>query len=84
MPAPSIPLRKYGRAPGRIVLAPFVQGTALGGAADFSQDGNGVYPSVGVGALLFFDLLRFDVAHDLKHRRWSFGFDIDRAFWGVM
>lgn len=84
IPAPSIPLGKYGRAPGRIVLAPFVQATALGGAADFSQDRNGVYPSVGLGALLFFDLLRFDVAHDLKHRRWSFGLDIDRAFWGVM
>ena len=42
------------------------------------------WTSNGLGALLFFDLLRFDVAHDLRHRRWSFGIDIDRGFWGVM
>ena len=84
-PAPPIPLGKYGRAPGRIVLAPYVQATALGGAGRrISANNNGVYPSVGLGALLFFDLLRFDVAHDLRHRRWSFGIDIDRGFWGVM
>ena len=84
-PGPIIPLGKYGRAPGRIVLAPYLQATALGGAnPTISASKNGVYPSVGLGALLFFDLLRLDVAHDLRHRRWSFGVDIDRGFWGVM
>ncbi|MEO7361653.1 MAG: hypothetical protein ABI120_15085, partial [Gemmatimonadaceae bacterium] len=84
-PGPSIPLGKYGRAPGRIVLAPYAQATALGGANQtISANKDGVYPSVGLGALLFFDLLRLDVAHDLRHRRWSFGIDIDRGFWGVM
>ena len=84
-PAPSIPLGKYGRAPGRVVLAPYVQAAALGGADQkISLNKNGVYPSVGLGALLFFDLLRLDVAHDLRHRRWSFGVDIDRGFWGIM
>lgn len=85
MSAPSIPLRKYGRAPGRIVLAPYVQAAALAGTdTTISQIKDGVYPSVGLGVLMFFDLLRFDVAHDLRHRRWSFGFDIDRGFWGLM
>ena len=84
-PAPPIPLGKYGRAPGRIVLTPYVQATALGGAdRTISANTNGVYPSVGLGALLFFDLLRLDIGHDLRHRRWSFGIDIDRGFWGVM
>jgi len=84
IPAPAIPLRKYGRAPGRLVLAPFVQGTAIGGAADISANRNGVYPSVGLGALFFFDLLRVDVGRDLRNRRWSFGVDIERGFWGVL
>lgn len=84
-PAPAIPLGKYGRAPGRVVLAPYVQATALGGAENtISANKNGVYPSVGLGALLFFDLLRLDVARDLRHGRWSFGVDIDRGFWGIM
>ncbi|MBC8089552.1 MAG: hypothetical protein H7Z40_19990 [Phycisphaerae bacterium] len=84
IPAPAIPLGKFGRAPGRLVLAPYVQATALHGAADMSANRNGVYPSVGLGGLLFFDLLRFDIARDLRNRRWSFGFDIDRGFWGVL
>jgi hypothetical protein len=85
VPAPPIPLGKYGRAPGRLVLAPYVQATGLAGVQPgISANKNGVYPSVGLGALLFFDLLRLDVARDLRHRRWSFGIDIDRGFWGVM
>ena len=85
IPAPSISLGKYGHAPARIVLAPFVQATALSGAQPgISAHGNGIYPSVGVGALFFFDLLRFDLARDLKHGRWSIGFDIERGFWGVL
>ncbi|MEP6780441.1 MAG: hypothetical protein ABJC26_11175, partial [Gemmatimonadaceae bacterium] len=85
IPAPSIPLGKFGNAPGRITLAPYVQGTALGGSANgISSNVDGVYPSVGIGALFFFDLLRFDAARDLKHGRWSFGIDIERGFWGVL
>lgn len=85
IPAPAISLGKYGRAPGRLVLAPYVQATALGGAnSKIGANSDGVYPSVGMGALLFFDLLRLDVAHDLRHHRWTFGIDIDRGFWGLM
>ncbi|MEP6836147.1 MAG: hypothetical protein ABJB74_22350 [Gemmatimonas sp.] len=85
VPGPPIPLGKYGRAPGRIVLAPYLQATALGGAnKTIASNKDGVYPSVGLGALMFFDLLRIDVARDLRHRQWSFGIDIDRGFWGVL
>jgi hypothetical protein len=45
---------------------------------------DGIYPSVGVGMLFFFDLIRLDAARDLRHGRWSFGLDIDRGFWGVL
>ena len=83
--APAISLGKYGRAPARITLAPYLQATALGGSVSgVSGNGNGVYPSAGIGALFFFDLLRFDAARDLRHRRWSFGLDIDRGFWGIL
>ena len=84
-PGPPVPLGKYGRAPGRIVLAPYVQATALGGSDHTSSTSkDGVYPSVGLGALMFFDLLRLDAARDLRNRRWSFGVDIDRGFWGIL
>jgi hypothetical protein len=83
--APSIPLRHYGRAPGRVVLAPYVQLTGLAGhAPGISENVDGVYPSVGIGALFFFDLIRADFARDLRHDRWTFGLDIDRGFWGVL
>lgn len=85
VPAPAISLGKYGRAPGRIVLAPYVQATALGAnARGISSDVDGIYPSAGIGVLFFFDLLRVDAARDLRHGRWSFGIDIDRGFWGVL
>jgi hypothetical protein len=85
VPAPAIPLGKYGRAPARVVFAPYVQATVLGAhARGISADVDGIYPSVGVGMLFFFDLIRLDAARDLRHGRWSFGLDIDRGFWGVL
>ncbi len=82
---PSIPLGRYGKAPGRIVLAPFVQaaGTAAG-IAGMTSRVSGVYPSAGVGALFFFDLLRVDASRGLRDGVWRFAIDIDRGFWGVM
>lgn len=45
---------------------------------------NGVYPSVGVGVLFFYDLIRADVGCGLRDGRWRFSIDIDRSFWGVL
>jgi len=80
-----IPLGKYGKAPPRVVLAPYVQaiGTASGISAVPTRV-SGVYPSVGTGALFFFDLLRVDVAKGLRDGVWRFAIDIDRGFWGVL
>ena len=44
----------------------------------------GGYASVGVGALVFYDLLRVDVARGVRDRTWRFGIDIDRGFWGML
>jgi len=111
LPAPSIPLGRFGKSPPHVTLAPFVQvlATASGrvplslngardggpGARDVVLDQRtigGVYPSVGTGLLLFYDLLRVDVAYGLRRDRaaasagggWRFAIDIDRAFWGML
>ncbi len=89
VPAPAIPLGKYGKAPGHITLAPFVQAIAIaGGIGAVSSAGpspvSGVYPSVGLGTLFFFDLIRADVARGLRRGTWRFSVDIDRSFWGIL
>lgn len=111
LPAPSIPLGRFGKSPPHVTLAPYVQAlaTASGsvpvlpyglradvpGAYTLSvaqRTVGGVYPSVGTGLLLFYDLLRMDVAYGLRRDRvagpagggWRFAIDIDRAFWGML
>ena len=83
--APGIPLGKYGKSPSRVTLAPFVQAIGVtNGRAGIATPGAGVYPSVGLGTLFFFDLLRVDVARGLRHGQWRVAFDIDRGFWGFL
>jgi hypothetical protein len=85
MPAPSIPLGRYGKAPGHITLAPYVQAIATAaGGPDMRSRAAGVYPSAGLGALFFFDLVRVDAARGLRNGVWRFAIDIDRGFWGVL
>jgi hypothetical protein len=47
-------------------------------------ESSGGYPYAGVGALLFFDLLRVDVARGLRDGRWRFGVDVVRDFWSIL
>ena len=87
VPFPSVSLGKYGRAPARAQLVPFVQAVFLGGASSdpaISPYRDGAYPSVGVGALLFYDLLRVDVARGLQRGQWRFAIDVDRMFWSIL
>lgn len=87
VPFPSIPLGKYGAAPARAQLAPFVQAVVLSGASPdrtVSRFQDGVYPTVGLGALFFYDLLRVDVSRGLHRGTWRFAIDVDRAFWGIL
>jgi hypothetical protein len=87
VPFPAIPLGKYGKSPGRMQLIPFAQAVVLGGtSADprVSPRPDGVYPSAGIGALLFYDLLRVDVSRGLRDGAWRFAIDIDRSFWNIM
>ncbi|MEO7503483.1 MAG: hypothetical protein ABIW94_12670, partial [Gemmatimonadaceae bacterium] len=45
---------------------------------------SGWFPSVGLGGLVLFDVLRFDVARGLRDGRWTFSVDAGREFWGIL
>jgi hypothetical protein len=84
VPFPSIPLGRWGRSPARATVAPLA-GILV--HEERSATGNSkasAYPSVGAGLLVFFDLLRFDVARGLRNGRWTFGVDISRDLWRIM
>jgi hypothetical protein len=76
VPFVPVPLGAWGRAPATATVAPFVHTAWV--------DGKGWYPSVGVGVLSVFDLLRFDVARGTRNGRWSFYFDVSRDFWPIL
>ncbi len=96
VPFVGIPLGRWGRIPGEARLAPSLhllysgkgEGGTLRGATAGSAFGSGYdrgwYPSVGLGALSFFDLLRVDVARGLRDGRWTFSVDLSRDFWSIL
>ncbi|MEO5903903.1 MAG: hypothetical protein ABIQ55_07830, partial [Gemmatimonadaceae bacterium] len=89
-PAPffSIPLGRYGRTPSSITLAPFFN--ALWVARSYRvrsgavRASSGWHPSIGIGALSLFDLLRMDVARGLKNGRWTFSVDVTKDLWRIL
>jgi len=94
-PFPSLSLGRFGRSPASITFAPFVSAAATlrpdslpAAALTLPRGPSAVYPSVGVGALLFFDVIRVDVARGLRTAegsgRWSFYVDVARMFWSVL
>ena len=85
-PAPffPIPLGRFGRAPGTITLAPFATAVWIDRSPSFKAQRQGWYPSLGLGALTVFDVLRFDVARGLRGGRWTFSVDVGRDFWSVL
>ena len=84
VPFPSIPIGRWGHSPGRATLAPYA-GVLVqeerDGAGNRSSTG---YPSVGTALLLFFDLIRLDVAKGIRNGRWSFGVDLTRDLWRIL
>ena len=92
IPSVSIPLGRFGRIPGQAKLAPYVGAAFVGGSlpctASFGtrcpSKTDGFYPTVGLGALSFFDVLRFDVARGLKNGKWIFSVDVNREFWSIL
>ncbi len=84
IPAPffAIPLGRFGEAPPRMTLAPFASVVFL--ARTWHERPAGWYPSVGTGALLFFDALRLDVGRGLRDGRWTFSVDVTPELWRVL
>ncbi len=82
-PFPAISLGRFGRAPARMTFAPYGNLVWINGARALSR-GHGLYPSIGLGALTVFDILRIDVARGLRDGRWSLSVDLNRDFWPVL
>ena len=81
---PSFPLGRWGRSPGRATLAPLAaivvqEERNTSGSSHLSG-----YPSVGAAMILFFDLLRIDVARGIRNGRWAFGVDLTRDLWRIL
>jgi hypothetical protein len=83
-PFPAISLGRFGRAPARMTLAPYINVVGINGGAGSPRSGHGLYPSIGVGALTIFDILRVDVARGLRDGRWTMAIDLNRDFWPVL
>ena len=81
IPFGSLRLGRFGTVPSTLTIAPFVQGAA---ALDGGSDRWGWYPSIGLGTIGLFDLLRIDVARALRGGRWMFSVDVSRELWPVM
>ncbi len=84
VPFPAIRLGRFGKAPGRATLAPFVHFAYLDDTVIVRDSEAGWRPSAGLGALFLFDLLRVDVARGLRDGRWSVSVDVSQEFWRVM
>lgn len=95
VPFVGVPLGRWGRIPGEARLAPYLHGvyaaTGEGGTlrgVNASVGGqsyrSGWFPSMGVGVLSIFDLVRIDVARGLRHGRWTVGIDVSRDFWSIL
>ncbi len=75
-----------------MTLAPFVNLIWTGSDVDARNPsarlaaGKGVqwYPSIGIGVLSIFDLVRIDVARGLRNGRWTFSADVARDFWRIL
>jgi hypothetical protein len=91
---PSFSLGRYGKTPASITLAPFVNAAWLNDRVNartrseslelLAVPRNGWRPSVGIGALTIFDLVRFDVARGLRGGRWTFNVDVSRDLWSIL
>ena len=76
VPFPAISLGRFGRSAGTATLAPFATLVALNGGT--------LYPSVGAGFQMFFDVVRVDVARGLRDGRWMWSVDAAPAFWSIL
>lgn len=86
IPFVALPIPWLGKSEKEATLAPY--GTAVCVADRVSQSGgsaeNGCYPSLGLGFMMLYDMLRFDVAYGFREGGWQFGVDFGRFLWGIL
>lgn len=86
VPFLALPLLHYGKSPPQATLAPY--GTLVCVTDRVAQSGgsaaNGCYPSLGLGFMMLFDMLRFDLAYGFREGGWRFGVDAGRFLWGIL
>jgi hypothetical protein len=80
---PSIPLGRWGATPARARLAPFGTVVVRRGGLPGSSRVEG-YTSAGVALIVFFDLVRVDIARGLRGGRWTLGLDLTRDLWPIL
>jgi hypothetical protein len=81
IPFVDMSLGRFGRVPSSIAIAPWAHGVWL---VDSPEGGAGFSPSVGVGVIGFFDLLRLDVGRALRGSGWLVSIDVTRDLWPVL
>jgi hypothetical protein len=86
VPFVAFPLGRYGSTGRSATLVTFAHTAYLARLDRVAprMRGAGWYPSVGLGLLTVFDLLRFDVAKGVRDGRWSFSVDVMRDFWPIL
>jgi hypothetical protein len=84
VPFPSIPIGRWGKSPGVATLAPLASVVLQDERLSSGKRTLTGYSSVGAGLLLFFDLVRIDVARGLRNGRWTFGVDLTRDLWRIL
>jgi len=85
VPAPAVSLGRFGTAPARAILAPFLSADYLDRGALFRPLATGWYPAAGIGGIVLFDLVRIDVARGLRtNGRWTLWVDVTPDLWGVL
>lgn len=85
-------LGRFGRVPGTLVLAPYLHAVWIDGPRGFDVGPptplpplrQGWSPTLGLGTIGVFDLLRVDVARGLRDGRWTFSVDVARSLWPVL
>jgi hypothetical protein len=83
-PFVAIPLGRFGGSTRSATLAPYAHAVYLARPASFGTGRQGWHPSLGLGFLGLFDLLRFDVARGTRDGRWTFSVDVSSDFWAIL
>ena len=79
-----LPLGRFGPVPMGVTIAPYVAVVWTDRPWSVMDEPGGWFPSVGVGALTFFEVLRLDVARGLRRGRWMLSVDVSRDLWRIL